>query len=79
MKKIVMITSLALLSTFVYAENNGEAHNLWKLLDIDKDGMISKNEGVYSKQVFENWDSLDINRDGRLDVEEFSKMFPELS
>jgi len=79
MKKLLMIISFALVSTAAYAENNDEAHDLWKLLDIDRDGMISKSEGVYSKKVFDNWDSIDMNQDGKLDAEEFSNKFPQLS
>ena len=79
MKKLLMIISLALISTAAYSEDNDEAHEIWKLLDIDKDGMISKSEGVYSKKVFDDWDHLDVNQDGKLDAEEFSQKFPQLS
>ncbi len=49
--------------------------NLWETLDIDRDGFISKNEAAASKQIFDKWDSLDSNKDEKLDKVEFSKLF----
>ena len=109
MKKLLIIASIALLSTTAQAENTAEASkaveakqettantaqienrtasdliiaksgesnsNLWKMLDINKDGSLSKTEATSSKEVIMNWDNLDSNKDGNLDTEEFAYFF----
>ncbi len=51
--------------------------NLWEVLDTDKDGFISKAEAILSKQIAENWDSLDVNKDDKLDSAEFSQVYSQ--
>ena len=46
--------------------------DLFKQLDSDRDGMISKQEGEQDSSVSESWDGLDQNEDGVLDSQEFS-------
>ena len=46
--------------------------DLFKTLDTDRDGMISKQEGEQDSAVSGNWDGLDENGDGVLDSQEFS-------
>ncbi|MFK5948671.1 MAG: hypothetical protein QM500_07880 [Methylococcales bacterium] len=55
---------------------NNEANNLelWKLLDTNKDDLISKTEIAMAKDVFESWDVLDSNKDGWIDFFEFSRV-----
>ena len=106
MKKLLIIVSIALLSTTAQAENSAEApqaveteqentantaqienraasdliiaksgesnSNLWKMLDTNKDGSLSKTEATSSKEVIMNWDKLDSNKDEKLDTEEFA-------
>lgn len=42
-------------------------------LDADKDGSISKVEARKNKDLVRQWDSLDINKDGKLDEGEFAQ------
>ena len=41
-------------------------------LDADKDGMVSKKEASKNKDVTAKWDTLDTNKDGKLDQGEFA-------
>jgi len=53
--------------------------NLWEILDLDKDGFISKAEAASSKQLEDKWDSLDNNKDEKLDTVEFSQIFTKVN
>ena len=53
-------------------ENNS---NLWKMLDTDSDGSLSRIEATASKDVFNNWNKLDKNKDNKLDENEFVQVF----
>jgi len=61
----------------VHAESGVQDLNLWKILDVDKDGAISKEEAASSKEVFESWESLDANKDEKLDPAEFAQLFSQ--
>lgn len=41
-------------------------------LDADHDGMISKKESSKNKDLTAKWDTLDTNKDGKLDQGEFA-------
>ena len=41
-------------------------------LDSDKDGMVSKKEASKNKDLTGKWDTLDTNKDGKLDQGEFA-------
>jgi hypothetical protein len=41
-------------------------------LDSDKDGMVSKKEASKNKDLTAKWDTLDSNKDGKLDQGEFA-------
>lgn len=41
-------------------------------LDSDKDGMVSKKEASRNKGLTAKWDTLDTNKDGKLDQGEFA-------
>jgi len=41
-------------------------------LDADKDGMVSKKEASKNKDLSSKWDTLDTNKDGKLDQGEFA-------
>lgn len=42
-------------------------------LDKDKDGSISKKEAASNKDLTKKWDTLDANKDGKLDSGEFAQ------
>jgi hypothetical protein len=56
--------------------NEANSTELWKTLDVNEDGSISKEESVSSKEVVDSWKDLDVNKDDQLDSEEFAQMFP---
>lgn len=41
-------------------------------LDTDKDGVVSKKEASKNKALASKWDTLDTNKDGKLDQGEFA-------
>ena len=49
-----------------------DAGELWKALDANKDGVISKDEASASEVVSAQWNLLDLNQDGVLSEKEFS-------
>ncbi len=63
-------------SELTQVNNEVNSADLWKSLDANEDGSISKEEAVSSKEVVESWDNLDANKDEQLDSEEFAQMFP---
>ncbi len=92
MKTLLAILSIALLSSPVSAEDMPEFgspmdsaqpsqgqndSNLWKMLDSNKDGYLSKSEAVYSTHISDRWDSLDTNHDNQLDTAEFSQFYSQ--
>jgi Ca2+-binding EF-hand superfamily protein len=48
----------------------------WELYDTDKDDYISAEEAAAQKMPSETFNTLDIDRDGRLNKDEFSKVPP---
>ncbi|MGH8763786.1 MAG: EF-hand domain-containing protein [Nitrosospira sp.] len=48
----------------------------WELYDTDKDDYISAEEAAAQEMLPETFNTLDIDRDGRLNKEEFSKVPP---
>ena len=92
MKILIAIFSIALVSSSVIAEDAAEFgstldpiqsdsgqndSNLWKMLDTNKDGYLSKSEAVYSTHISDRWDTLDTNHDDRLDTTEFSQFYSQ--
>ncbi len=75
MNKILLIISFVLLSNSAQSQSSDEANNLWKFLDTNIDGMISRAEAASDQEILEKWNSLDINKDDELDVTEFSQIF----
>jgi Ca2+-binding EF-hand superfamily protein len=45
----------------------------WELYDTDEDGYISVEEAEAQKMSSQTYNSLDIDRDGRLNKDEFAK------
>ena len=51
------------------------AHDVVKAfddLDTDGDGYISRSEGTGRPDVRANWNTIDVNKDGKLTIREFS-------
>lgn len=47
--------------------------DLFRELDKDDNGMITKDEGARNRALAAQWDALDANADGQLDPSEFAK------
>lgn len=50
----------------------GASGDVFTKLDSDKDGMVSKKEASKNKDLTGKWDTLDTNKDGKLDQGEFA-------
>jgi hypothetical protein len=50
----------------------GAGGDVFTKLDSDKDGMVSKKEASKNKDLTSKWDTLDTNKDGKLDQGEFA-------
>jgi hypothetical protein len=50
----------------------GAGGDVFTKLDSDKDGMVSKKEASKNKDLTTKWDTLDTNKDGKLDQGEFA-------
>ena len=61
-------------SGIIESENSTDLTSLWKILDTDQDGTISKEEASASKEITDAWDSLDANKDDKLDSAEFAQL-----
>lgn len=67
---VVLAVTLGASSAVVaLSDTTGE---LWKILDTNKDGVISKEEASASQEVSSQWSLLDLNQDGVLSEKEFS-------
>lgn len=75
-----LLLAILTISTPLYAEpvveqkEGGEVvAPPWELYDTNEDGYISLEEAKAQKMSSQTYNSLDIDRDGRLNKEEFSK------
>jgi len=83
MKKLMLMTALSLTVPFAYAEQPyaGQPATMapeagsavFSQIDTDQDGVISKQEASSFSAVEVMFEDADANRDGALDVDEFSQ------
>ncbi|WP_372738924.1 hypothetical protein [Neptunomonas sp.] len=71
MKKSVIIAAFILVSSTAMAQPTGGT-DLFTLLDVDADQMISAEEAKIHEPVHEQFDTLDVNKDGQLSADEFN-------
>ena len=69
-EKLALIVIAAAFSTFAFAQDQ---HQTWDMLDADKNGYISEDEGAAHPDLVKDWSEYDVNGDGQLDQDEFSK------
>lgn len=69
--KLSTIVALCLATSAVFAEGQ---YKLYKSLDANEDRYIGPAEGAELEVIKKNWESLDINRGGRLDKKEFVRL-----
>lgn len=68
----LMLILAATLGASSAVSAGSDAGELWKALDANKDGAISKDEAAASQEVTAQWNLLDLNQDGVLSEKEFS-------
>ncbi len=85
---LLTLASIALLSSAVFAADDqttkpaatAESHGqpaAFEQHDKNHDGKISKEEAVNDMVLTEQWDEVDENEDGSIDVTEFSMFEPK--
>ena len=70
----IKLSAIIGLCLFVGAACADGQYKLYKELDANEDGYIGPAEGAELEGITENWELLDINRDGQLDRKEFSRL-----
>ncbi|MCW8889058.1 MAG: EF-hand domain-containing protein [Sedimenticola sp.] len=70
MSKKILAALLAAMATaaVIAAENKSDT-----VFDVDNNGTLSMEEAKAIPGLSEQWDELDVNKDGQLDPAEFSK------
>ncbi len=71
MKTLLTIAAFTLASTTAMAQPAGGT-DLFTLLDVDADQMISAEEAQIHEPVHAQFETLDVNKDGQLSADEFS-------
>lgn len=71
MKRTINIAAFAL-GLCVAGGLGAEEVKMFEDLDADSDGYISKTEAMAQKSIAKNWMKADKDKDGRLDISEFS-------
>ncbi len=82
MKKLIIITSLALIAPLqAQAENAALASSearaqAFETIDANRDGKITREEASAFSALEVTFDKVDTNKDGTLDAGEFSRTHP---
>ena len=73
--KLKLVVTLGVLSVAT-AAFAGEATNeqVFKLLDKNNDGFITKSEVSSVKTLIKDWDSIDTDKNGNIAMSEFAKL-----
>lgn len=71
MKKLITIATFTLASTVAVAQPAGGT-DLFALLDVNSDHLISAEEAQIHEPVLAQFKTLDINKDGQLSADEFN-------
>ncbi len=76
MNKTVALLSIALFSATAHAASM-DTTELWQALDVDINGLISKEEAAKSQVIVDNWDSIEADGDGVISSDEFTRFFTQ--
>ena len=72
-KEILIVAAvLALPLTVFAADSQSDSDSLFKKLDTNHDGYISKEEAQAYELLKKNWDKADVNNRGMIDSADFS-------
>ncbi|PCI69079.1 MAG: hypothetical protein COB26_06580 [Piscirickettsiaceae bacterium] len=83
MNKVIIVSLVALFSSAALAgelmadaaTGSSDVEALWKTLDVDGDGFLSKQEGEASLTVGDSWNAIDTDQDDKISKAEFVKSF----
>ena len=67
-----MIVAAVMFPLSVSAGDKSSTQDSFNKLDADKDGYISQQEAKGNKKLIEQWDVVDADADGQLEMSEFS-------
>ncbi|SIT07588.1 hypothetical protein [Neptunomonas antarctica] len=73
MKKLIIIAACTLISATASAQPIGGT-DLFALLDVDANHMISEEEASIHEPVLAQFQALDVNKDGQLSTDEFDML-----
>lgn len=73
MKRLLLSSTGFCLSLVVFASFADMPAPTFDELDVNADGYISQQEGMKYKNMSKNWAKIDTNKDGRTDINEFTK------
>lgn len=68
-KSCLFVTALMMAASVSYAAGDVGAQ-----LDVDKDGYISAQEAEAMPEILEQFDKLDANKDGKIDLAEIAAL-----
>ena len=72
MKRFICIITGLVLGLGVVTALSAEEVKTFEDLDIDTNGYISKDEAMAQKSIKRNWAKVDADKNGRIDITEFS-------
>lgn len=72
MKRFICIITGLVLGLGVVTALSAEEVKTFEDLDIDTNGYISKDEAMAQESIKRNWAKVDADKDGRIDISEFS-------
>ncbi|MCF6346368.1 MAG: hypothetical protein L3J00_07865 [Thiomicrorhabdus sp.] len=70
--RFILVLAVTLGASSAVVATSEATGELWKILDTNKDGEISKEEASASQDVSSQWNLLDLNQDGVLSEKEFA-------
>lgn len=68
-KTCLLVTAFMMAASVSFA-----AGDLGTQLDVDKDGYISAQEAESMPEILEQFDKLDVNKDGKIDMAEIAAL-----
>jgi hypothetical protein len=71
-KGFITCTAVFIAHVGILPAHAGEDYTVFENVDGNADGYISKSEAKVRKDLQDNWKSIDIDNDDKLDISEFS-------